>query len=146
MKYKGIELKAFRSDRPVIFEPPRKMLVWDDIDELDESLDDNDIIPVHAFLPRLCRPVITVHGYDFRHCAEIPENVRERRARATNRELTRWLAQGKGERRLEASEFIGKDYSYKENQGESPCPDFVTVRKWDDSDWHEPTPEYMWQE
>ena len=72
MKYKGIELKEFTSDKTVGFDPPKKRLVWDGIDELDEPLDDNDSIPVHAFLPRLCRTVITTHGYDFRHCAEIP--------------------------------------------------------------------------
>ena len=30
MKYKGKELKEFTSDKPVVFDPPKKMVVWDD--------------------------------------------------------------------------------------------------------------------
>ena len=29
MKYKGIELKEFTSDKTVVFDPPKEMLVWD---------------------------------------------------------------------------------------------------------------------
>ena len=29
MKYKGIELKEFTSEKPVIFDQPKRMLVWD---------------------------------------------------------------------------------------------------------------------
>ena len=30
MKYKGIELNEFESEKPVIFDPPKRMLVWGD--------------------------------------------------------------------------------------------------------------------
>ena len=28
MKYKGIELNEFESEKPVLFDPPKLMLVW----------------------------------------------------------------------------------------------------------------------
>ena len=31
MKYKGKELDVFKSDKNVAFNPPRQMLVWDDV-------------------------------------------------------------------------------------------------------------------
>ena len=39
MKYKGIELKEFESEKPVLFDPPRKMLVWDYDDETPTEVD-----------------------------------------------------------------------------------------------------------
>lgn len=142
MEYNGIELNKFTSDRPVVFDPPKKMLVWDDIDELDESLDDNDIIPVHAFLPRLCRPVITIHGYDFRHCAEIPEETKPRRA--TNLELARWLAQGNGMVKTSGGSCVCSDLNCLTTYNiDDTCSNEWVVRKWDDKEWHEPTADYM---
>ena len=32
MIYKGIELKEFTSEKPVVFDPPKRMLVWNDCD------------------------------------------------------------------------------------------------------------------
>ena len=89
MKYKGIELKEFESEKPVLFDPPKRMLVWNDCD--DEPSKDN----VFAFIPK-AKTHFPVIGTDdsFEHCAEIPEVMCRR---ATNRELAKWLVQGNGQ-------------------------------------------------
>ena len=47
MKYQGIELKEFTSDKSVVFDPPKKMLVWDD----DNCRIIGDPVPVYAYIP-----------------------------------------------------------------------------------------------
>ena len=66
MKYKGIELNEFKSEKPVIFDPPKRMLMWNDCS--DEPFESN----VFAFIPYIHFPVIGSY-YNFDHCAEIPE-------------------------------------------------------------------------
>ena len=84
MKYNGIELKEFTSDKPVVFNPPRTMLVWD---RTDSEPCERDVV---GYLPlREYRKVIT-RGDEYMFCAEIPETPKSRRA--TNRELVKWLA------------------------------------------------------
>ena len=77
MKYKGIELKEFESEKPVSFDPPKLMLVWNDGDS--EPSKEN----VFAFIPTRCYPVIATDD-DLNHCAEIPE-VMCRLAAAVNK-------------------------------------------------------------
>ncbi len=124
MKHNGIELKEFTSDRPVVFDPPRDMLVWDS--GYSEAL----ARLVHAYVPVRHWPVIAEDN-NWTHCAEIPEQPKPRRA--TNRELAKWLAQGNGER-------VFVDDHRSDNLPVSEC---VRVRKWDDEEWHEPTADYM---
>lgn len=75
MKYKGIELKEFVSDKPVAFDPPKKMLCWD-VDNGSE-LTDAHFKLVDMFLPAGYDSVhsraVTVHKNSWCHCAEIPE-------------------------------------------------------------------------
>lgn len=65
--------------------------------------------------------------------------------RATNRELAKWLSQGNGEMRYEQKQHVYYsstcfDYDI-DNEDE---PRFgIQVRKWDDTDWYEPTADYM---
>ena len=54
MKYKGIELKEFESEKPLLFDPPKLMLVWNDGNS--EPSKDN----VFAFIPNRCYPVIGI--------------------------------------------------------------------------------------
>ena len=68
MKYKGIELNEFTSDKPVLFDPPKLMLVWNDC--YNEPLEDS----VFAFIPKTHFRVIGT-DYNFDYCAEIPEVV-----------------------------------------------------------------------
>lgn len=79
MTYKGIELKEFTSEKPVIFDPPKRMLVWDDDDSEPSKAN------VFAFIPNRCYPVIGTDD-NLDHCAEIPEVMCRR---ATNRELAK---------------------------------------------------------
>ena len=48
MKYKGIELKEFESEKPVVFDPPKLMLMWDYNDETPTEVE------VLAFIPNQC--------------------------------------------------------------------------------------------
>ncbi len=135
MKYKGIELEEFTSDRPVVFDPPKKMLVWCNGDLRPDELD------VHAYIPARAYPVV-LNGDCLSHCAEIPEEPKPRRA--TNLELVKWLAQGNGLCRCGNSEYarpwcgsVSIDWLGDE------CLETYSVRKWDDEEWHEPTADYM---
>lgn len=75
MKYHGQELKEFKSDVPVAFDPPKKMLCWD-VDDGSE-LTDSYFKLVDLFLPAgydsLHSRAVTVHKNSWCHCAEIPE-------------------------------------------------------------------------
>ncbi len=135
MKYKGIELKEFTSDKPVVFDPPRKMLCWNIENERPAER------YLHAFLPSVqYRAVCTDGGY--LHCAEIPEEPKPRRA--TNRELAKWLAKGNGLYRLDAfPDDFGSDMILKKDTCECPVNANIQIRKWDDEEWHEPTADYM---
>lgn len=67
MKYKGIELKEFTSDKPVVFDPPKMMLVRDGYHaaRTHKAL-------VLAYLPTRRLRVIGTQGA-YSSCAEIPE-------------------------------------------------------------------------
>lgn len=72
MKYNGIELKEFTSDKSVLFDPPRKMLVWNDINDEPYKAE------VWCFIPRRHEGVICSNGQDYEYCAEIPEYAKPR--------------------------------------------------------------------
>ena len=129
MKYKGIELKEVT--KPQIFDPPKKMLVWgryEDIKELD----------VYAIVSREDFPVICENS-TWRHCAEIPSFPESKPI--THRELARWLANGNGEVKSANTVYANWNY-YPESENKS-IPSYFSVRKWDDTEWHKPTREYL---
>ena len=130
MKYKGIELKEVTE--PQIFDPPKKMLVWDKDNE--HPFTDN----VYAIINRKTSRVIT-ENVPWRHCAEIPEVT------VTYRKLARWLAEGNGEVKdtLNDERAIYTSQFYLEGQENNAVEDSVYVRKWDDTEWHKPTSEYL---
>ena len=131
MKYKGIELKEFESEKPVLFDPPKRMLVWDYDDEIPTEED------VIAFIPNRYHKVIEQMSVSI-HCAEIPEVVCRR---ATNREIAKWLAEGNGEVKYENTVFPNWNYWY--NQENCIVKNSLYARKWCDKEWHEPTREYL---
>ena len=136
MKYNGIELKEFTSDEPVLFNPPRKMLVWD---RADSEPCERDV--VGYFPNRICvRKVITTTD-TFTRCAEIPEPSESRRA--TNLELAKWLAAGNGENLDRRYNTVYHEYSYGVNLANESVPPTHVIRKWDEVKWHEPTTDYM---
>lgn len=132
MKYKGIELKEFTSEKPVIFDPPKRMLVWDYDDGIPIEKD------VIAFIPNRYRNVIE-KTCAYIHCAEIPEESSEL---ATNRELAKWLVLGNGQYKVSGGR-IWTEHHYDIGQDDDACSKFIKARKWDDKEWHEPTREYL---
>ena len=131
MKYKGIELKEFESEKPVVFDPPKLMLVWNGCDN--EPFKEN----VVAFIPNRCCPVIGTNC-TFEHCAEIPEESSEQ---ATVLQLAKWVATGNG--LLKRGCCITNYVSFDEIDENSPVSDATLVRKWGDKEWHKPTLEYL---
>ena len=133
MKYKGIELNEFTSDKPVVFDPPKRMLVWDCDDETPTEKD------VIAFIPNRYHKVIEQTSL-YLHCAEIPEVMCRR---ATNRELAKWLALGNGQIHFSGGTSIWMEYFYDIGHDDYTCSKLITARKWGDKEWHEPTLEYL---
>lgn len=132
MKYEGIELKEFKSEKPVVFDPPKLMLAWNDGNN--EPFKEN----VFAFIPNRCYPVIGTND-NLDHCAEIPEVLCRR---ATNRELAKWLVLGNGQYQVSGGR-IWTEHHYDIGQDDDACSKFIKVRKWCDKEWHEPTREYF---
>ena len=127
MEYKGIELKEITE--PQLFDPPKKMLVWDNCDKVE--------LDVYAIVSRKDFPVICENS-TWQHCAEIPESKLKS---VTYRELARWLAECNGETKSAVSVFTNLTYTvYHENDF---IPESFYVRKWEDTEWHKPTREYL---
>ena len=129
MKYKGIELKEFESEKPLLFDPPKRMLVWNGCDN--EPFKEN----VVAFIPNRCCPVIGTN-YTFEHCAEIPDSEQ-----ATVIQLAEWVSKGFGI--IKRGCCITNYVSFDERDENSPVSDATLVRKWGDKEWHKPTREYL---
>lgn len=137
MKYNGMKLNEFKSDKPVLFDPPKQMICWNNEGEIPEKLE------VHAYLPASgCCPV-KCWNCNMTHCAEIPEASKPRRA--TNFELMKWLAQGNGYSRNVRGTIIWTDYEIELecDAVNQPCHENIRIRKWEDTEWHEPTVDYM---
>lgn len=139
MKCNGIELTEFKSDKAVVFDPPEKMLVWNEDDD-DASVIPNEPVLVCAYIPTSEMKVITSRA-SWRHCAKIPEDLKPRRA--TNRELIKWLAQGNGMCRHRLSFTVQDNVKCDKIELDNECNPSWLVCKWDDTDWHQPTVDYM---
>lgn len=133
MKYKGKELKEITELQ--IFDPPKEMLVWD-TEESEPLKREVCAIIKHKKL----NLAITTDIVYFCHCAEIPEEPKPRRA--TNMELAKWLAQGKGEK-LYDNRIIEINHKYDSSKDSESVNEYTSIRKWEDTDWHEPTVDYM---
>ncbi len=147
MNFNGQELKEIT--KPQIFDPPKKMLVWNKImDYAITSL----VVAIVERMDGIC--AICHDGEIYPYCAEIPEEPKPRRS--TNRELAKWLAQGNGEvltlmqmTNKHSYEIVASTWHYfcgEENKVvdygyEGKC--CKGIRKWEDTEWHEPTVDYM---
>ena len=129
MKYKGIELTEVTE--PKLFDPPKKMLVWECYENITE-------LDVYAITSRKDFPVICENS-TWKHCAEIPK-VPESKL-VTYRELARWLSEGNGE--VMWSKTICSNWNYSNDDENEALDESFTVRKWDDTEWHKPTREYL---
>ena len=136
MKYKGKELKEITT--PQIVDPPKEMLVWSD--EMFKMNKEPQKEIVYAVVKLGTHYVAITSSYQWDYCAEIPEEPKSKRA--TNRELSMWLAQGKGEK-LYDNRIIETNHKYDSCNESEPVNDYILIRKWDDTDWHEPTVDYM---
>lgn len=129
MKYKGIELEEITE--PQIFDPPKKMLVWGRYEGVVER-------DVYAIVNRGDGSFMVVCKYaTWKHCAEIPK-VPEF---VTNRELARWLAKGNGE--VMWANNVLSNWNYSTDEENKALDESLSVRKWDDTEWHKPTREYL---
>ena len=126
MNYNGVEVKEVTE--PQLFDPPKKMLVWDNYDKVE--------LDVYAIVSRKDFPVICVNS-TWQHCAEIPESKPKS---VTYRELARWLAEGHGE--VKGTNYVCTNLSYAIDS-ENDIPKIFSIRKWDDTEWHKPTREYL---
>ena len=129
MKYKGIELTEVTE--PQLFDPPKKMLVWGRYEKIVE-------LDVYAIVSREDFPVICEHS-TWRHCAEIP-SVAESEL-VTYRELARWLAEGNGE--VMWANNVLSNWNYSTDEESKALDESLFVRKWNDTEWHKPTREYL---
>ena len=136
IKYNGMELEEFTSDKPIFFDPPKKCVVW--FGPGDEPIETE----VYECDPRIKAPFRTSSNTMWPHCAILPDTPKPRRA--TNRELARWLAQGNGEwYNVKSDSWPSSDYLYKYEKHDAPLTKDIRVRKWEDTEWHEPTVDYL---
>jgi hypothetical protein len=131
--YNGME-KLEEITETKVFDEPHDMFVWNNSDNVPTRRSVCAIIPY-----RHAGSVITTNGA-YEHCAEIPEKPAPRMA--TNRELARWLAQGNGEV-IDSTHYINTYHEYFRCLDKDEVHKTIQVRKWDDTEWHEPTVDYM---
>ena len=142
INYNGMELEEVTT--PQIFDPPKKCVVWFDGD-VDGEI--KNVIAVLAKSSGLRCKAVTDEWSSFEHCALLPDPPKPRRA--TNRELSRWLAQGNGELTLGSEDSYGRgpytktNLYYSADEQDNPVPSECRVRKWSDIEWHEPTVDYI---
>ena len=138
MIYNGKKLK--RITEPQVFEPPKKMFVWDDCNEHPQ------VREVVAILPpcQLQRRVFTYGGVGWQYCAEFEEQSEYKPRRATYLEFSRWLSQGNGQVHTDSRDgMTDTAIVYDDTCDDSPVRDGLQARKWGDTEWHEPTIDYL---
>ena len=134
MKYKGMKLVEITT--PQVFDPPKLMVVWDNSNR--EPFLDTAYAIIR--LENGTTEVISSCCRREMHCANIPEEPKPRRA--ANRELSKWLATGNGEYTNQIG-IACSAYTYDEKESDNEVNSIFKVRKWDDTEWHEPTVDYM---
>lgn len=67
-------------------------------------------------------------------------------SRLTYKQLAKWLARGNGQMYKGKTGFNYNQLIYKEIYDDCPTPVGYYVRKWDDTEWHEPTTDYCFPE
>lgn len=65
----------------------------------------------------------------------------ETKTRLTHREVAKWLAKGGGQLFLNNTDIVISNHNYSLNAENSPCQHLI--RKWNDTEWHEATKEYI---
>lgn len=135
INYNGMELEEFTSDKPVIFDKPVGALCWNN-----NGWQGGICEYVIAFIPRSDSCLAVTDHTTWLHMALLPDSPKPRRA--TNRELARWLAQGNGEC-LGSQDDADTAWNYPMECSNVPLREGAKVRKWSDTEWHEPTVDYL---
>ena len=70
--------------------------------------------------------------------------ILEEEALMTRRQLSEWLARGKGVYICDDSTMVGQkivstNYGYLEGQEDEPVEDYILIRRWRDTEWSKPT-------
>ena len=138
INYNGMELEVFNPDKSVAFDPPIKCVGWNNEDvkvefELSSALSKD--IWIHRFIGKSNDAPVA-----FMFCAILIDPPKPRRA--TNRELSRWLAQGNGEC-LGSQDDADTAWNYPQECYDTDVREGAKVRKWSDTEWHEPTVDYL---
>ena len=144
--YNGVELIECTTSQ--IFDPPRMMLVWDS-----DSYGDRNATPtqreVYAIINKNGKHgVLAMDKFSkfslWDHCAKIPEPPKPRRA--TERELAQWCAQGHGEWSntiICGDRIIKCTFAFRDTNQPCEVEAGIVIRKWEDTEWHDPTVDYM---
>lgn len=138
MNYKGMEL--VKVSEPQIFNPPKKMLVWD---SYDDKIYIRDVVAIVLDNTQQLRTIAAQPDGSsgvaiWMYCAEIPEGLKPRRV--TNKELAKWIAEGHGQVRHNSG-YANISWCYDLDNALVSVG--AEVRKWDDTGWHEPTADYL---
>jgi hypothetical protein len=138
INYNGMELEEFTSDKPVFFDKPVVALCWNN-----NGWQGGMFEYVIAFIPRSDSSIVVTDNTTWLHMALLPDPPKPRRA--TNREMARWLAQGNGEyKEIITDHDCCMTYFYYSDRGRDvELPKEIKVRKWSDTEWHEPTVDYL---
>ena len=136
INYNGMELEEVTT--PQIFDPPRKCVVWDD-DSL--SPGESSVIAIFPESAQLKCNVMDLYLYRYQHCAILPDPPKPRRA--TWLEVARWCATGNGLVYDTDRDKIDTGIMFKPSNEHEPIVDEIKVRKWSDTEWHEPDVDYL---
>lgn len=79
-----------------------------------------------------CVPTLACQGFSE------PREPKKKR-RKTNRELAQWIAQGNGQVKHRDGKYAHNTFNaYDIHDDNKPCPDYLVIRGWDETEWHEP--------
>ena len=140
INYNGMELEEVTT--PQIFDPPKKCVVFDSYDEKKSVI--RNVVAVLPASFNECGgilSVITEEKQYWKHCALLPDTPKPRRA--TWLEVARWCATGNGLVYDTYRDKIDTGIMFKSSEGNEPIMDEIKVRKWSDTEWHEPTVDYL---
>lgn len=139
--YNGVDVESL--DTPQVFDPPRDMVTWNYRNGEFCDVAEREVL---AILPNIMQHdrVVFKSGISIgyaKYCALLPDPPKPRRA--TNIELTKWLAQGNGMVKNGNNKIFASMGGYNLEKLNNACAGWVKVRKWGDTEWHEPTADYL---
>ena len=139
INYNGMELEEITE--PQIFDPPKLCLCFNDEGYSNKWW-------VSAILPKSSKRIYPIVAYTTdgtpaaaKHCAEIPEEPKPRRA--TWKQLAYWLMDGKGLVVDEYTSRVDTGVFFNRIELNEEVSERFKVMRRDDTEWHEPTLEYM---